>query len=245
MTGAAFAGPSDIRFEINQLFVSNFFGGSVDSVAPDGTGMGPFTSGGPGILGTTSFAFGPDGNLYVASFNGGTVQRYDGATGIFIDTFASGMPGATGLVFDSDGKLWVAALFTHEVYQFAANGDLITSFSTGADTFPSHILISPNDEDELLISLTGAAGVFRFSTSGVPAGPFIFGGGLTVPGQAFLVDTFLLGDLNGDGVVNLLDVAPFVAAIVNGTFIPEADINGDGHVDLLDVQPFVQLLVGG
>jgi hypothetical protein len=58
-------------------------------------------------------------------------------------------------------------------------------------------------------------------------------------------DDVLLGDLNGDGLVNLLDVAPFVDAVVTGTFIPEADINGDGVVNLLDVDPFVGLITGG
>ena len=52
----------------------------------------------------------------------------------------------------------------------------------------------------------------------------------------------LLGDINLDGSVNLLDVAPFVALISNGTFAPEADMNCDGQVNLLDVDPFIQAL---
>ena len=55
------------------------------------------------------------------------------------------------------------------------------------------------------------------------------------------VDKFL-GDVNLDGVVNLLDVAPFVERILTGTFQAEADINQDGEVNLLDVAPFVELL---
>ena len=51
-----------------------------------------------------------------------------------------------------------------------------------------------------------------------------------------------LGDVNGDGAVNLLDVSPFVQALSNGTFVDEADINRDGVVNLLDVGPFVSLL---
>ena len=53
---------------------------------------------------------------------------------------------------------------------------------------------------------------------------------------------FVLGDINGDGIVNLLDVSPFVEAVSQGTFIPEADINGDGVVNLLDIQGFVEIL---
>ena len=52
----------------------------------------------------------------------------------------------------------------------------------------------------------------------------------------------LLGDVNLDGDVNLLDVAPFVALVVGNDFQAEADINTDGVVNLLDVEPFVSLL---
>lgn len=57
--------------------------------------------------------------------------------------------------------------------------------------------------------------------------------------------TNLTGDVNCDGVVDLLDVAPFVDILTNGTFNVKADINQDGAVDLLDVAPFVELLSGG
>jgi hypothetical protein len=55
----------------------------------------------------------------------------------------------------------------------------------------------------------------------------------------------LLGDINLDGIVNLLDVAPFVDLINSGQFQAEGDLNGDGIVNLLDVGPFIELLGGG
>ena len=54
----------------------------------------------------------------------------------------------------------------------------------------------------------------------------------------------LLGDVNMDGSVDLLDVAPFVQLLTNGQFQIEADVNQDGEVDLLDVGPFVDLITG-
>lgn len=54
----------------------------------------------------------------------------------------------------------------------------------------------------------------------------------------------LLGDVNLDGEVNLLDVDPFVNCILICNFQAEADINGDGIIDFLDVAPFVDLLSG-
>lgn len=54
-----------------------------------------------------------------------------------------------------------------------------------------------------------------------------------------------LGDLNGDNVVSLLNVCPFVNAISTATFISAADLNGDGIVNLLNVGPFIVLLLCG
>ena len=57
--------------------------------------------------------------------------------------------------------------------------------------------------------------------------------------------TVALGDVNLDGLVNLLDIQPFVALLTNGQFQSEADINQDGLVNLLDIEGFVDLLSGG
>ena len=54
-----------------------------------------------------------------------------------------------------------------------------------------------------------------------------------------------LGDVNLDGVVNLLDVQPFVLLVSSSEYQPEADCNPDGSVNLLDVSSFVDLLIGG
>ena len=55
----------------------------------------------------------------------------------------------------------------------------------------------------------------------------------------------LLGDINLDGIVNLLDVGPFIDLIADGQFQTEADVNEDGVVNLLDAGPFIALLNGG
>ena len=55
-----------------------------------------------------------------------------------------------------------------------------------------------------------------------------------------------LGDSNGDGDVNLLDVNPFVEALSNGQdYDPLNDMNQDEAVNLLDVAMFVDALNSG
>lgn len=56
---------------------------------------------------------------------------------------------------------------------------------------------------------------------------------------------FLLGDINCDGEVNLLDVNPFIGLLTTDPFNAKGDLNQDGEINLLDVDPFVKLLSGG
>lgn len=54
---------------------------------------------------------------------------------------------------------------------------------------------------------------------------------------------FDTGDVNCDGVINFLDIGPFIAALSGGgVFNDKADINGSSDVNFLDIGPFIQLL---
>jgi hypothetical protein len=55
----------------------------------------------------------------------------------------------------------------------------------------------------------------------------------------------LLGDVNLDGVVNGLDVDPFVSHVVWGPYLAEADMDQDGHLGGLDVHLFIDAVIGG
>ena len=67
--------------------------------------------------------------------------------------------------------------------------------------------------------------------------------GREVGGDIFVARFGLLGDVNCDGSVDLLDTSFFIDKTLTGTFCPKADINCDGAVNLVDVAPFVQLVL--
>ncbi len=76
-------------------------------------------------------------------------------------------------------------------------------------------------------------------------GPITFIGGYVAnEGETLVVgDTrSILGDINCDGVVDLLDVQPFVQLLQGGEFSDKADFDMDGAVTLLDVPLFVNAL---
>ena len=78
---------------------------------------------------------------------------------------------------------------------------------------------------------------------------------LNFSGEGFNLDRFefvqladapvLKGDINVDGFVDFLDIAPFIALLSSGDFQAEADCNCDGVVDFLDIAPFINTLSGG
>ena len=76
---------------------------------------------------------------------------------------------------------------------------------------------------------------------------FIAGDGLSLRGFAlqFSQSSFLLGDVNLDGVVNFLDISPFIGVLSNQGTQAEADLNQDGVVSFLDISPFIMALTAG
>lgn len=77
---------------------------------------------------------------------------------------------------------------------------------------------------------------------GDPGFDVFYGHGRINVGATIKAIAPLVGDINLDGQINLLDVAPFVELLQSGMFQNEGDINRDGVVDLLDVSGFVDLL---
>lgn len=54
----------------------------------------------------------------------------------------------------------------------------------------------------------------------------------------------LMGDVDMNGVVNFLDISPFIALLSSVGFQAEADFNQNGVVDFLDIAAFIAVLSG-
>ena len=107
---------------------------------------------------------------------------------------------------------------------------------------PVGVPITVSDRDVSLLGLLADGSLIAFDLSST----FVSSDDDFFPIDATLTITLtgdpLLGDINGDGEVNLLDVAPFVERVVNEDFQAEADVNQDKSVNLLDVAPFVDII---
>ena len=52
-------------------------------------------------------------------------------------------------------------------------------------------------------------------------------------------------DVNGDGVINVIDIVLVVDAILSGEEIDAGDINGDDIVNIIDVVMLVNSILSG
>ena len=55
----------------------------------------------------------------------------------------------------------------------------------------------------------------------------------------------MIGDINADGDVNILDVVLLGNAVLTGNYLSEGDINGDGENNVLDIVGLVNIILNG
>ena len=72
-------------------------------------------------------------------------------------------------------------------------------------------------------------------------------GGTSNPGYFTAKSASLLGDVNGDGHVNITDVTALIAAVLNdnlsGIIVANSDMNGDGNINITDVTALISLVL--
>ena len=186
-----------------------------------------------------------DGDSILVSNFGGGVERFDLATGAFVETFipegTGGLANPTAILLLDDRQILVSSFGTDSVKRFDSQGNFVDDVIT--DLFqPEGLGLGP--DGNLYAGSFGSGIVNRYdATTFEFVSEFSNVGGNT-NFFIFRESGILLGDVNLDGVADLLDVFPFVELVISSQFQAEADINQDSVVDLLDVAPLVEILTG-
>ena len=151
------------------LFTCNATNNSVEAFDQTGTFVRTLVSPGSGGLSSPqNLDIGPDGKLYVSSFNTNSVKRYDIRTGAFIDDFvpsgSGGLASPDQPIFrHSDGKLYVSNRFQGTIKRYDAyTGAFIDTFvSDGRLSGFTAFTFGP-DGDIYAGEFNGAHDILRF-----------------------------------------------------------------------------------
>ncbi len=125
------------------------------------------------LQGPTAAVFGPDGNVYVASFGNDRVLRYDGTTGAYLGTFVPARSGNldgpdAGMCFGPDGDLYVPSFENHRVLRYdGATGEFLGAFvRAGAGGLRNPRMLSFRPDGGLWLSSWGSNEVLAFAPDG-------------------------------------------------------------------------------
>ena len=141
------------------------------------------------------------------------------------------------LILNSTATNLIETLSLHENNSLLIEGefttfDLLDTELGSTDLFAvldgsSQLITDLNFDTLLLTSFDDTTGFTTFTVTGPPQ--------------------ITHGDVNLDGVVNFLDISPFIIALTLGNmgeFQAQADCNGDGEVNFFDISPFIRILAG-
>lgn len=128
-------------------------------------------------------------------------------------------------------------------YDWSYEGNIFTSMQGGAFRLPNgNTLISDADSAHLLEVTDDGQIVWEYSESGANT--------VIARAQKYSLDYFdgvdenLLGDLNGDGILNILDIVSLINLVLDGEYNILGDINEDATLNILDIVLLANLVLG-
>ena len=119
--------------------------------------------------------------------------------------------------------------FVTDIHMRDADGNEMFHKITGVE------LPSPFDNEMPTVAINYTDWIVGITTGPFPSSSF-------GASNDYIVKVAVIGDVNKDCQINLLDVDPFVDLLASGGYSVEADINQDGALNLLDVNEFIGLL---
>jgi hypothetical protein len=177
----------------NLLYVLQWSGnGKVLRYNLNGTFVDEFTN--AGVINSIGMDWDSVGNLYVSSYNGSTIRKFDPSgndLGLFI---SSNLLGPTNIWFDDNGDLITLNWDGGAIRKFSSSGAYIGNMATGIIN-PEGIAFLSNGN--FLIGNGGTSGMItEFTSAGVAVGTFATGNGLSFPNAIFVHDPALSTDEN-------------------------------------------------
>ncbi|MGD9632791.1 MAG: SMP-30/gluconolactonase/LRE family protein [Pirellulales bacterium] len=235
--------PNDIQLspDGSQVYVANLSGGvsrfnldgssagsklalptSIEQV-PTPTSSLNFTSAGELLAGAFQDASGAGGGVAISN------SAVSAFPGYLVDPM-SAINGATGLMIH-DGYLYVSGLFSFNIRRFAlSDGEIDASWGITGVAFPQDLVAAPDGNGFLAGILgfaNGSGNISRYAYNGTFLSTFASPSqnGFTEATAFVVVPTLLVGDFNGNGIVDAADYVAWRDAAPTDT-LPNDDTPG-------------------
>jgi streptogramin lyase len=180
--------PTAITFDnTGNALVANFNNSSISKYNSSGVYQGTLVApGSNGLSGPdVGTVIGPDGKLYVPSFNSNAVLRFDPTTGAFLDTFIAGGGALTQprTILFKNNLVWVTSDNGNKVLRYNPDGTLFDTFVTpGSGTLLGASGMLFGDDNLLYVSSWRNNRILKYSMiDGSFVGIFASGGNLNGP----------------------------------------------------------------
>ena len=138
------------------------------------------------------------------------------------------------------------AQVTTMLYMFCLCTDLKTIYV--GDGWTTDAVTSSNYMFQNCTSLVGGKGT-TYNANHIDKAYAHIDGGTSNPGYFTEKGAFLLGDVNGDGTVNIADVTALITKVLRGNTnasdCPAGDLNGDGTLNIADVTSLITKVLRG
>ena len=172
--------------------------------------------------------------VLVSNFNSGNIERFHSATGQYIDTFASGIPGPTRMKIGPEGLLYVLSSSANaRVKRYRLDGTFVDDFTSVG--IPGCLGLDWDERGNLYVSSYDLQMVRVFNTQGTDQGTFI-NSHLNGPTNIWFDD-------NGDLLVLDYDAGVVVRFDRNGVYQGEF-IQGLAEAEGVDFLPDGDILIG-
>jgi len=147
---------------------------------------------------------------------------------------------------DTDGNYTIEEgdPYGPESYIWSYENDIFTAMQGGAFRLPNgNTLITDCDSAHILEVTSEGEIVWEYTDNGSS-------NTVIARAQKYALDYFddnddMQGDINGDGILNILDLVSLVNLVLSGNFEDSGDINGDEALNILDVVLLANLILGG
>ena len=161
----------------------------------------------------SSVAFSPDGTTLVSGSTDRTIRLWDAGTGIHQRTLTGHTSNVNGIAFSPKGETLASGSTDRTIRLWDAGTGAHQWTLTGHTSSVMSVAFSPDGDTLASGCLDGTVLLWELRS---------------------VAESSLLGDVNGDGVVNAQDLV-IVATRFGQREQNDADVNGDGVVDIFDL----------